>query len=472
MKKTLAGVILLLALSSLAGGCGKEAENLVEAPAENPEEESVEEELPEVQAWEEEQGFSFADVADREFYFSSGVGGWYTVLCIHEDGSFDGYFRDSNMGETGEGYPNGTLYYSEFSGSFTEPERVDDWSYRFQIEEIEYPLGFGEEIKDGILYCYATAYGLDGAEDLYLYLPGKRTAELPEEYLSWISYYDPESAENEELPFYGLYNEKQQEGFSSYISEQEEEIPEWSLQIKETVLAAEKENDRIESRLQGDDMVSQQELNQITWEVYQNWDNALNTVWEIMKDNKDETFMEELTEKERYWIRRKEECIQEAGAPFGEGSARPMEENSEAAKLTRYRVYELAAEAGAPMETQLIYDGRYFDEDIYLYWTGEIEDASSLTYCEIQIYNVTDTSFDFTVNELDAETDESTELLTGTAFIRYNGKEAFYEGEDFSFLFQFQTDPEVFPKYLSVEGWDKLAGKSFMNKDIPGHESG
>ena len=100
MKKTLAGVILLLALSSLAGGCGKEAENLVEAPAENPEEESVEEELPEVQAWEEEQGFSFADVADREFYFSSGVGGWYTVLCIHEDGSFDGYFRDSNMGET------------------------------------------------------------------------------------------------------------------------------------------------------------------------------------------------------------------------------------------------------------------------------------------------------------------------------------------------------------------------------------
>ena len=100
VKRKILGLIFALMLAGLAGGCGKEAENSVEALAE---EESVEAELPEA------QGFSFADVADREFCFSSGVGGWFTVLYIHEDGSFDGHYQDSNMGVTGEGYPNGTL---------------------------------------------------------------------------------------------------------------------------------------------------------------------------------------------------------------------------------------------------------------------------------------------------------------------------------------------------------------------------
>ena len=235
------GLIFALMLASMVAGCEKKTES--PAKEESLEAEQLEEET-EVQIPEERQNFSFADVADREFYFSSGAGGWYTVLHIQEDGSFDGHYQDSDMGDAGEGYPNGTLYYSEFSGSFTEPERVDGWTYRFQIEEINYPLGFGDEIKDGIHYCYTTAYGLDGAEDLYLYLPGKRTAELPEEYLSWISYYDPESAENEELPFYGLYNEKQQEGFSSSVRSEgtaEEETgaaaaPDWAVQIREKAL--------------------------------------------------------------------------------------------------------------------------------------------------------------------------------------------------------------------------------------------
>ena len=267
VRKGLLWTVLALLLGSMAAGCGKGAENSVEAPAEDPveeervdaeqPEEETEAQIPEAQAPEERQDFSFADVADREFYFSSGAGGWYTVLHIQEDGSFDGHYQDSDMGDIGEGYPNGTIYYSEFSGSFTEPERVDDWTYRFQIEEINYPLGSGDEIKDGIHYCYTTAYGLDGAEDLYLYLPGKSTAELPEEYLSWISYYDPESAENEELPFYGLYNEKQQEGFSSSVrsggtAEEEtgaEAAPDWAVQIGEKASAAQEKADQLEEEI-------------------------------------------------------------------------------------------------------------------------------------------------------------------------------------------------------------------------------
>ena len=230
VRKGLLWTVLALLLGSMAAGCGKGAENSVEAPAEDPVEEErvdaeqpeeeteaqIPEEQPEAQAPEERQDFSFADVADREFYFSSGAGGWYTVLYIQEDGSFDGHYQDSDMGDIGEGYPNGTIYYSEFSGSFTEPERVDDWTYRFQIEEINYPLGSGDEIKDGIHYCYTTAYGLDGAEDLYLYLPGTELAGLPEGYRSWVGYYNLNDVQETVLPFYGLYNEAMEEGFSSY----------------------------------------------------------------------------------------------------------------------------------------------------------------------------------------------------------------------------------------------------------------
>ena len=33
-------------------------------------------------------GFSYEDVADREFFFTSGVGSWSTVLTINADGAF------------------------------------------------------------------------------------------------------------------------------------------------------------------------------------------------------------------------------------------------------------------------------------------------------------------------------------------------------------------------------------------------
>ena len=85
---------------------------------------------------------------------------------------------------------------------------------------------------------------------------------------------------------------------------------------------------------------------------------------------------------------------------------------------------------------------------------------------------MTDTSFDFTVNELAAETDEGPEILSGTARIQDNGKAAVYEGEDVTLPFHFETAPEIFPKDLPVEGWDTREGKTYMNNNIPGHESG
>ena len=50
----------------------------------------------------------FSLIRGQLFEFSSGVGAWSTELTMLEDGTFWGNFHDSEMGETGEGYPNGT----------------------------------------------------------------------------------------------------------------------------------------------------------------------------------------------------------------------------------------------------------------------------------------------------------------------------------------------------------------------------
>ena len=280
-------------------------------------------------------GFSFADVAGLEFYFSSGAGGWYTVLHIHEDGSFDGHFQDSDLGVTGEGYPNGTIFCSDFYGTFTEPEKIDETTYVFQIAAIEYPLGFGEEMKDGYYFDYGTAYGLDDAEDLYMYLPGAKLADLPEEYRGWVGYYYLENTTETELPFYGLYNVKEGEGFSSYdyaaADARGRAVGAWfNADLKSIELKEELQNAQ-----------TQAEMNQISYELYTTWDEALNTIWGILKENLDEESMRRLTEEERNWIAEKEAAMQEAGAEYEGGSMYSMVVNLKAAELTEERVKEL-----------------------------------------------------------------------------------------------------------------------------------
>ena len=52
-----------------------------------------------------------------DFVFSSGAGAWGTFLTLDADGSFTGGYNDSDMGDTGEGYPHGKNYYCEFQGN-------------------------------------------------------------------------------------------------------------------------------------------------------------------------------------------------------------------------------------------------------------------------------------------------------------------------------------------------------------------
>ena len=86
-------------------------------------------------------------------------------MTIEGDGSFQGVYQDSNMGDTGDAYPNGTVYQCSFQGRFSELEQVNEYTYKMQMAEMTYKNPVDrEEVVDGVRYCYSAAYGLDGAE--------------------------------------------------------------------------------------------------------------------------------------------------------------------------------------------------------------------------------------------------------------------------------------------------------------------
>lgn len=152
-------------------------------------------------------------MAGIDFYFSSGVGGWFTHVVFAPDGTFNGDFHDSEMGDSGEGYPLGSVFGCDFHGRVEAPERVDDNTWALSLTELAQDEDTQDEvIIDGIRYVAAPPYGLTGTDRLLVYLPGTPVEALPEAYLMW-SHLNLMEETPASLPFYGLYNEAEECGF-------------------------------------------------------------------------------------------------------------------------------------------------------------------------------------------------------------------------------------------------------------------
>ncbi len=150
------------------------------------------------------------------FYFSSGAGAWGTELYLEEDGSFTGYYRDAEMGTTGEGYPCGTVYVCTFSGRFGQGKRIDNYTYGLKLEELKFEKSVGEEwIEDEIRYVASQPAGLELGADYVIYLPNTPTSLLSEDQLFWWPGRFGE--EMTTLNGYGLYNLYDQSGFFSMM---------------------------------------------------------------------------------------------------------------------------------------------------------------------------------------------------------------------------------------------------------------
>lgn len=144
------------------------------------------------------------------YAFTSGVGYWSSHLDLKSDGTFTGDFHDSNMGESGDGY-DATEYRSEFSGRFTNPKKINDYTYSFKLAEIKYKNKPGtEEIQEmgsaKLLVKYSEAYGIaGGTETVYAYTADAPAILLPKEFMSWVKNLRGDDRNNAKLMHKCLY---------------------------------------------------------------------------------------------------------------------------------------------------------------------------------------------------------------------------------------------------------------------------
>ncbi len=163
--------------------------------------------------------FSFDQLWDQNFYYSSGAGGWGVDLYIEADGSFTAAYHDSEMGESTEDYPDGTIYTCVFHGQFELGEKIAENAYELIVKDVKADEEPGAEtIQDDIRFVTTEPVALADGDSVQLYCPGYAVADLPEEFLFWahLDAYEPDA---DTLPCYGIYNFTQDSGFVSSTSE-------------------------------------------------------------------------------------------------------------------------------------------------------------------------------------------------------------------------------------------------------------
>lgn len=115
-----------------------------------------------------------------------------------------------------------------------------------------------------------------------------------------------------------------------------------------------------------------------------------------------------------------------------------------------------------------LYEGTYFDDKRFGEYTLN-------NYCEVMISYVTDTSFDFTIYQVDEEKGEREVIFpTNTAVFQDEGIKAIYKGNEQTLEFSFPDYHNAYPVVTDIEisGFDPLEGKTLVNNGIPGHEFG
>ena len=117
-----------------------------------------------------------------------------------------------------------------------------------------------------------------------------------------------------------------------------------------------------------------------------------------------------------------------------------------------------------------MYAGTYFDEVLYTFADDDVEGKP---YCEINVSNVTATSFDFTIYDVDGA-NRSLKFKTHTAVFTGDGTQAEYNGKGYHLVFTSPDDRGALPDVvcMQVSGLKDMGGCMYVNNDVPGHEFG
>lgn len=159
----------------------------------------------------------FAMFEGMEWSFLSGAGAWSTDMRILEDGSFWGEYHDSEMGETGENSPDGTIYCCSFYGTMSFAGQADEYSWNYKIDSLTVNETVGEEsINEGLRFVITGPYGISAGDTMRLYRPGTPVSALSEDMYIWAHVYT-DGGVAEALEDWFLCSEKNESGFVGYI---------------------------------------------------------------------------------------------------------------------------------------------------------------------------------------------------------------------------------------------------------------
>lgn len=279
----------------------------------------------------ETDGYTFEDLSKYSYEFCSGAGGWSTDFNIEKDGYFHGSYHDSDMGSTGEGYENGTLYSSDFSGHFSDLNEIDEYTYEMVLSDISYAEEVGtEEIIDQVKYIYSEAYGLCGTDRFLVYLPGTPVSVFDEEISFWIQY---SIGEDDLLTTPVIVNEDQQEGMYSY----------------ERLSAAEEAQIGFDAMKSSYDAWMEKytaaetttEMRNCADQGYQEADDCLNDLWKLIKYNTDEETFQMILEEELAWLEERDAQAEESKAAYEDGTLAEVAYLNTMGTLTLERCEEL-----------------------------------------------------------------------------------------------------------------------------------
>lgn len=136
----------------------------------------------------QEQGF-WRQVKGK-YIFSAGAGAWSTIMTVNADGSFSADYHDSDLGVTGDGYPNGSRSIASGTGKFNYSKRNDDGSFSMTCDQKAFHQNgtVGDvTIKDGVrIETVDGIYGLTPCGTFTVYPAGYATSALSDDVKGWM----------------------------------------------------------------------------------------------------------------------------------------------------------------------------------------------------------------------------------------------------------------------------------------------
>ncbi len=128
--------------------------------------------------------------------------------------------------------------------------------------------------------------------------------------------------------------------FTAGCGNEDVKAPQESQIIEDYMTSTIEQSNIIKASLE-QDALTQIDMNTKSQELYEVWDDALNYLWNELKNSLSEEEFSKLLDEQRVWIAEKEKSVEAAGAEVGEGSLYALVVNMEAAKITEERVFEL-----------------------------------------------------------------------------------------------------------------------------------